>query len=1180
MFSRMDGRSPVRLLRRSASQPRLWYIALALTAVLAFGLNRISSGQGNNSPASTVSAASFEDTPVAPNSIVSAFGARLATQTAAAVDVDPNTPGIQLPENLGGTTVEVNGLRAGLLFVSPEQVNYVIPSATQTGAATVTVSAGDGTISSGTVEVSTVAPAIFTANANGSGVAAAGILRVKIDGSQSNEPVAQFDQTAGRFLTKPIDLGPAGERVFLILFLSGIGQAQDPNGDGNLNENVKVLIDTDELTPAFAGRQSQFAGLDQINVELPRTLIGRGKINITVNAPGFTASNPVEIEIAGPAGPAPPQINGFSASPTLAGQTIQINGGGFALDPADNAVRITGLDTRVSAATASALTVTVPYGAETGSVSVRTPQGEGVSSSSLAVRTSISGVVEDTARQAMAGMSVRVTDTEISAVTSSDGGFVLPDVPPGPHFVEIDGGSILTDPPYPTVTVKITAQSNRDNQFTHPISLQQQTGSSAVIGSTGSSTGVSQNNTTAKGRLALTNPAITIQTGDFILTFPEDVSAIFPNGDTRGAVTLTPLFQARTPVPLPRGFHSSSIVQITPFNVQIAEGGTLTFPNSEGLAPGTQATLFRYDPLAGRFVKDLAKAFVSDDGLRVVTEPGAIKITSYYFVAVQRPTTTLVGRVLQSNGQPSLPGSLAQSDGLVPVPRVNALFRGQEAITDSNGSYVLRDVPIGFDESVSVEINYLRPSGRVERVFSQSVPALPDRTTKIPDVVLPGEDQNRAPVILAPPRLDIPESQTSDFRIQVKDPDVGQTVEVRVDGASFASIVGGTATPNSYILRLAPGVSSAGQYRLIVTATDNLGASATQEIALTVRDVNLPPVARDQFISVEEGSSVTFTLNASDPEGGALIYTIVRQPRSGALSGSAPLLQYTPEPRFSGNDEFTYRVSDGVSTSDIAKVTIRVTGINHPPQLDLIGVQEEYSEGQEVKFIFSGTDPDQTQTLTLTPFKAFPSGSTFTPLSPGKAEFAWTPDFDFPGDYVLAATVTDNGTPRLSDSNGIIFTIPNTEPTLSDPGTQTVNAGQTVSFTLTATDRNTTQTLTFDTVNTLPGGTLTKQTATTADFLWTNVPEGTYNITFRVTDDGTPNASDSTAVQIVATDSGLNFRPELYAANGVTEVSGDLNGDGLEDRVVGVPAKSDGLNRGAVYVYFKRRTIGPIEAAR
>src|SRR5262245_16381045 len=247
----------------------------------------------------TVSAASFEPAPVSPDSIVSSFGAGLATRTAIASDTDPSRPGIQLPTELGGTTVEVNGVRAGLFFVSAGQVNYAIPGGMQPGVANVVVRAEDGTISNGTMTMTEVAPAIFTANANGRGVPSASLLRVKANGQQTFEVVSQFDQTGGRFITKPIDLGPVGERVFLILFLTGVRHAQDTNNDGNFNESVRVLLGGDTLTPQFAGVQPDFVGLEQINLELPRTLISRGLVNLSVSVAGFNPSNLVEIEIGG-----------------------------------------------------------------------------------------------------------------------------------------------------------------------------------------------------------------------------------------------------------------------------------------------------------------------------------------------------------------------------------------------------------------------------------------------------------------------------------------------------------------------------------------------------------------------------------------------------------------------------------------------------------------------------------------------------------------------------------------------------------------------------------------------------------------------------------------------------------------------------------------------------------------
>jgi uncharacterized protein (TIGR03437 family) len=243
-----------------------------------------------------VSPASFTETEFAAEQIVAAFGSRLATATATA-DAQP------LPTLLAGTTVKVTDSRgvereAQLLFVSPGQVNYQLPSPTATGVATVTITSADGTVSTGLVEIADAAPSLFTANADGEGVAAAVLLRIKADGTASYEPVAVFDQEQNRFVASPIDLGSStrkedgiGDQVFLVMFGTGFGRigasnratARFSRGDFSIEGEV-----------GFAGRQGGLAGVDQVNVRLPRSLSGRGEVEVALSL-GSKTTNSVKI---------------------------------------------------------------------------------------------------------------------------------------------------------------------------------------------------------------------------------------------------------------------------------------------------------------------------------------------------------------------------------------------------------------------------------------------------------------------------------------------------------------------------------------------------------------------------------------------------------------------------------------------------------------------------------------------------------------------------------------------------------------------------------------------------------------------------------------------------------------------------------------------------------------------
>jgi uncharacterized protein (TIGR03437 family) len=173
---------------------------------------------------------------------------------------------------------------AGLLYAGPTQVNYQIPTESALGNAQVTVTSADRTTASGTIEIAALAPGLFSADANGKGVAAAFALRVKPDGSKSSEPVGQYDTGQGKYVTVPIDLGPETDQVFLVLFGTGIRGLSALSG-------VTVSIGGATSSVDFAGPEGAFTGLDQINVRLSRSLIGRGEVDVGLTVDGQATNN-------------------------------------------------------------------------------------------------------------------------------------------------------------------------------------------------------------------------------------------------------------------------------------------------------------------------------------------------------------------------------------------------------------------------------------------------------------------------------------------------------------------------------------------------------------------------------------------------------------------------------------------------------------------------------------------------------------------------------------------------------------------------------------------------------------------------------------------------------------------------------------------------------------------------
>lgn len=239
--------------------------------------------------AAAISAASFIGGSLAPESIVAGFGSGLASGTEVA-------SAVPLPTTLLGTIVRVRdklGFErlAPLFFVSPNQVNFLLPAGTALGKAIITITAtpgGQSTTSSTTVLIEHAAPGLFAASASGQGTAAAIVVRVKADGAQSFEPVVRLDEF-GRLVAVPIDLGPVTDRVFLVLFGTGWRQ----NGD---LARATATIGEIDAPVAYAGAQGSFIGQDQLNALIPRDLAGKGEVPVYIAIEG-KITNQVTINI-------------------------------------------------------------------------------------------------------------------------------------------------------------------------------------------------------------------------------------------------------------------------------------------------------------------------------------------------------------------------------------------------------------------------------------------------------------------------------------------------------------------------------------------------------------------------------------------------------------------------------------------------------------------------------------------------------------------------------------------------------------------------------------------------------------------------------------------------------------------------------------------------------------------
>src|SRR5262245_32562926 len=889
------------------------FCLISLTLALAFLLDSpgrffVPGARGaaivqNDFPVTTVSAASYVGPPltVAKNSIVAAFGTQLATGIQSA-------PAQPLPTSLLGSSVTVNGTPAPLFYVSPNQINYLIPPDAAEGDAdvvvTMTAGNGDQIISNGQIKIASYTPSIFTVNSTGSGPPAA------LTGRGDANNIFVFDQTPtfepdplhpGRFLPAPIDVGTADRPAFLVLYCTGAVNA--PAG------SVKAVLGGIEV-PVTPVPAPGYTGLDQINMQIPGEFKGRGIVDLNIVSNGIS-SNTVSVNMAG--NPASGMnISSFSVTDgAIAGQTVTINGAGFSTTPSLNLVRFGAAQGLVIAATANQLSVIVPFTAEAAQVMVQTPQGETRSSILFKVRTSISGLVQSTGSSTsppapLEGVTVRVVGRNISVRSNPLGVFVIPDLIPGVEQIEIDGGTTGVDPPFPRVALKAIVVPDRDTQFPQPISLQQIVGGSGGAGLAGNDQSPavasrvfealkqSKNAGTPDASQQLDNqstqvPAksVVISHRNVTLEIPLGVSVRFPDGKSSGQVQLTVLEKSRLPgVTLPAGVYSSNIAQITPLGAEFTPGASMSFPNPDQarLGPGAKVDLYRYDPRAGSFIKR-GTATVTSDRARVVSDGRLVDLASFWKVGAPSGVTTVTGRVVVNGAD-------------TPIPGVQVSVNGRSDTSDQNGGFSIADVATAGVGAIQVEAVAPRLYGVSPRGVSTPVNAVAGGTTNVGKIMLSNVIQRglalspftinfASNALSAKIEVTLTEPAPSDLTVTLSSEDT-QVATV----PAIAQIQAGRNTSSFNVTRVGPGVASitaratvsgtALESRAVVTAAQPAPrlAGVSPAIApagakILITGAGFMPISNSNTVGFLRNNTLIAAINPSDNE---IVFDAANQP--------------------------------------------------------------------------------------------------------------------------------------------------------------------------------------------------------------------------------------------------------------------------------------------------------------
>ncbi len=218
-------------------------------------------------PGGAVNAASFAEGVLAPGSLATIPGVDLGGQDADATVALRDAGGIER--------------QMDVVYSGPGQLNSLVPAESLQGEAAVIVRREGWPDATAAVSVAAVSPGIFTLNQ--AGLAAASLVRSRSGQTPVWESVYLVD-AEGKVIAKPIEFGEEDEELALILYCTGVRGRSSPQA-------VAVEIGGLNLSASYAGPQLQFAGLDQINVTLPKTLAGVGDASVRVSVDGSPANS-------------------------------------------------------------------------------------------------------------------------------------------------------------------------------------------------------------------------------------------------------------------------------------------------------------------------------------------------------------------------------------------------------------------------------------------------------------------------------------------------------------------------------------------------------------------------------------------------------------------------------------------------------------------------------------------------------------------------------------------------------------------------------------------------------------------------------------------------------------------------------------------------------------------------
>jgi hypothetical protein len=288
--------------------------------------------------------------------------------------------------------------------------------------------------------------------------------------------------------------------------------------------------------------------------------------------------------------------------------------------------------------------------------------------------------------------------------------------------------------------------------------------------------------------------------------------------------------------------------------------------------------------------------------------------------------------------------------------------------------------------------------------------------------------ENRPPNLAPISNMNVAAGAELRFTATATDPD-GDNLTFSLDPEQAPA--GATINPLTGVFSWTPTAAQTGTFTVRVLVTDDgrppLADSETFTITVAAnRAPNLDPIANT---TVGEGSELTFSALATDPDGNQITFALDpdQSPAGATIDPTSGIFRWTPTEEQGGLPQpFTVRIlaiDNGTpSLADSETFTVTVTEINRAPAL-VKPENRQVARGSELIFTATATDPDLPANklrFSLDPETGAP-GATINETT---GEFRWpVPAGQAPGEYTIRIIVADNAEPALADSESFVVTV-------------------------------------------------------------------------------------------------------------------------------------------------------------